>query len=125
MKRRSWSRLKKVEQQRLEQNKKQQAHEIEAKYMRQITRTRLTRRRSLIAARNRMVDDVFLQAAKKLAEFAASKEYPSYLQKRVTNALDEFPCETAVLTVPQKSAENRKTVCRCFAGHHGSTGRSK
>ncbi len=98
----------KVEQQRLEQNKKQQAHEIEAKYMRQITRTRLTRRRSLIAARNRMVDDVFLQAAKKLAEFAASKEYPSYLQKRVTNALDEFPCETAVLTVPKNQLKTAK-----------------
>ena len=93
---------KQEEKARMDRCKAEQAQAVALKYRRQVTRARLDRRRSLLTARNRMVEEVFLEAARALAAFAASPEYPAHLERSVEAALREFPCEEAVLTLPEK-----------------------
>lgn len=72
----------------------EEVRRIKARYKQLVTKYELDSKRSLLQLRNRLADQVFAEAEKKLVEFAQSDKYLPYLIEKINEASHEFSCDS-------------------------------
>ncbi len=78
------------------------------------TKMQLDAKRELIRYRNELLAEVFSNASKRLAEFAASDKYKEFLQDGIKSALseDEFDLNSLNLLIKPSDEELAKTLAK-------------